>query len=63
MTINESGHTLLVLKHICHGNLHELAPHFQSLLENLASIHFNELMHPEQLIHFMAFIICCHKHY
>lgn len=47
LTINESGHTLLVLKHICHGNLHELAPHFQSLLENLASIHFNELMHPE----------------
>lgn len=47
LTINESGHTLLVLKHICHGNLYELAPHFQNLLKNLASIHSNELMHSE----------------
>ena len=47
VTINESGHTLSVLKHIFHGNLHELAPCFQNLLKNLASIHFNELTHPE----------------
>lgn len=52
LTINESGGTLLVLKHICHGNLHELEPSFQSLLQNLASIHFNELTHPERLIFF-----------
>lgn len=52
LTSNESGRTLLVLKHICHGNLHELEPSFLSLLQNLASIHFNELAHPERLILF-----------
>lgn len=61
MTINESGHTLLVVKHICHGNLHELAPRFQNLLKNLASIHFNEQTHPEQVLFLMVFIIY-HKH-